>query len=59
MSKISYYIKYGGDYRMPEPISALLWDLPLNQLTGRDVRVGEFLLLAVFEWQQNLMSSFG
>lgn len=39
VSKISYFIKCDDDYRMPEPISALLWDRPLNQLTGRDVGV--------------------
>lgn len=27
------YVRCGGDYRVPETGSALLWDLPCNQCT--------------------------
>lgn len=36
MSELSCYFMYGGDYRMPETRSALLWDLLSNQLTGAE-----------------------
>ena len=51
MSEIPCYMKYGGDYGMPETRSVLLWDPPRNQLAfWQGFGEGE----GIFGWQQNL-----
>lgn len=48
------FMKYGGDYGMPQTRSALLWDLPRNQLTlWKGCGGGGHL------WQQNLYLLLG